>query len=331
MAAIRKALLFGFLVFLAGAPVAGQVGIAPEDELRVAEAVRLAEQIQERVWRGWSAAPFELLLVTADHEFLFGAKEPPSGWVPAETVARMSGRVWQRPRVFSPAFLATFPAFGRSPVIIIGRAEATEKTSTAWVLTVLHEHFHQLQMSRPGYFDAVNALDLSRGDTSGMWMLNYAFPYDSVPVARAMAALALELADAIEQPSAARREAFWRDYRRFLDGLDESDRRYLRLQLWQEGVARYVELRAAEIAAREFVPSREFSALQDYEAFGILAHRLRDGILSELRAANLPVQRRILFYPFGAGLALLLDQSGASWKTGYFDWTFLAGAGSSAP
>ncbi|HET9294044.1 MAG TPA: hypothetical protein VFO06_07090 [Gemmatimonadales bacterium] len=331
MVSIRKAPLIGCLVFLAAAPAAGQVGIAPEDGLRVAEAIRLAEQIQERVWPGWSAAPFELLLVTADHEFLFGAKVPPSGWTPADSVARLSGRVWQRPRVFSPAFLATFPAFGRSPVIIIGRAEATEKTSTAWVLTVMHEHFHQLQMSRPGYFDAVNALDLSRGDTSGMWMLNYAFPYDSVPVARAMAALALELADAVEQPSAARREAFWRDYRHFLDSLGETDRRYLRLQLWQEGVARYVELRAAEIAAREFVPSREFSALQDYEAFGILAQRLRDGILSELRAANLPVQRRVLFYPFGAGLALLLDQSGARWNSAYFDWTFLAGAGSSGP
>jgi hypothetical protein len=233
--------------------------------------------------------------------------------------------------VFSPGFLATFPAFGRSPVIIIGRAEATGKHSTAWVLTVAHEHFHQLQMSRPGYFDAVNALDLSGGDTSGMWMLNYAFPYDSVPVARSMAALAKELAEAVERPSAAGRDAFWRNYRHFVDGLGERDRRYLRLQLWQEGIARYVELRAAETAAREFVPSREFRALPDYQPFESLARSLRDGILSGLRAADLPAQRRVLFYPFGAGLALLLDQADSTWKNGYFDWTFLASVAPPAP
>jgi hypothetical protein len=328
MTSARKALVFGSLVSLAAAPADGQAGVAPEDGIRVAEAVRLAGQIQEQVWPGWSAAPFDLLLVTSDHEFRIGAEDPPSGWAPAESIPGIPGPVWQRPRVFAPTFLATFPAFGRSPVIIIGRAEATGKPSTAWVLTVLHEHFHQLQMSRPGYFDAVNALDLSRGDTTGMWMLNYAFPYDSVPVARAMAALAGELAEAIEQPSAARREAFWEHYRHFLAGLGEGDRRYFRLQLWQEGIARYVELRAAETAARDFVPSREFSALQDYQDFGSLAHRLRGGILSGLRAADLPAQRRILFYPFGAGLALLLDQAGVAWKVDYFDWTFLAEAGS---
>jgi hypothetical protein len=140
---------------------------------------------------------------------------PPSGWTHAEPVAGLAGPVWQRARVFSPTFLATFPAFGGSPVVIIGRAQTTGKRSTAWVLTVLHEHFHQLQMSRAGYFAAVNALDLAAGDTTGMWMLNYPFPYDSAPVARAMTAVAQELAETVEHPSAARRDAFWQNYRAF--------------------------------------------------------------------------------------------------------------------
>lgn len=146
-----------------------------------------------------------------------------------------------------------------------------------------------------------------------------------------MAALAQQLAEAVEHPSEARRNGFGRSHRAFLDSLSERDRRYLQFQLWQEGVARYVELRAAEVAAREFTPSPEFSALRDYQAFDSLARRLREGILSELRAANLPAQRRLLFYPFGAGLALLLDQSGAMWKADYFDWTFFAGVGAPPP
>jgi hypothetical protein len=48
-------------------------------------------------------------------------------------------------------------------------------------------------------------------------------------------------------------------------------------------------------------------------------------------AADLPAQRRVLFYPFGAGITLLLDQSGTAWKSAYFDWSFLAGAGSTDP
>ena len=319
------------VMLLAAAPLAGQEAFGVEDRIRVAEAFRLAERIQDSVWAGWSVAPFELLLVTGDRELLFRAGGPPSGWTPAEPVAGLPGPVWQRARVFSPTFLATFPAFGGSPVVIIGRAETTGKSSTAWVLTVLHEHFHQLQMSRAGYFAAVNALDLSAGDTTGMWMLNYPFPYDAAPVARAVTALAQGLAEAVEHPSDARRAAFWQDYRRFLNSLGEPDRRYLSFQLWQEGVARYVELRAAEVAAREFVPSTEFRALHDYDTYDSLARRLREGILAELRSADLPAQRRVLFYPFGAGMALLLDQSGTAWKSDYFDWSFLAGAGSPDP
>lgn len=319
------------LWLLVSLPLAAQEGFPAADRIRVAEAFRLAERIQDSVWPGWSVAPFELLLVTGDRELLLHAGAAPPGWTPVDPVAGLRGPVWERARVFPPTFLATFPAFGGSPVIIIGRAETTGKRSTAWVLTVLHEHFHQLQMSRAGYFAAVNALDLSAGDTTGMWMLNYPFPYDSAPVARAVTALARELAEAVEHPSDARRVAFWRNYRRFLNSLGEHDRRYLGFQLWQEGVARYVELRAAEVAAREFIPSTEFGALPDYDTYDTLARRLREGILSELRSADLPAQRRVLFYPFGAGVALLLDQSGTAWKSDYFDWSFLAGAGTPDP
>ena len=51
------------------------------------------------------------------------------------------------------------------------------KTSTPWVVTMLHEHFHQLQDSQPNVFQDVMALDLAGGDQTGMWMLNYPFPY----------------------------------------------------------------------------------------------------------------------------------------------------------
>ena len=42
----------------------------------------------------------------------------------------------------------------------------------------MHEHFHQLQWAQPEYLKAIDDLGLSKGDATGMWMLNYPFPYD---------------------------------------------------------------------------------------------------------------------------------------------------------
>jgi hypothetical protein len=47
----------------------------------------------------------------------------------------------------------------------------------------MHEHFHQLQDSQPGLFQKIDELGLSHGDSSGMWMLNYPFPYEMPVVA----------------------------------------------------------------------------------------------------------------------------------------------------
>ena len=88
---------------------------------------------------------------------------------------------------------------GGVPTIVIGQAENTDKkTSTPWVVTMLHEHFHQLQYSQPGYYDDVNALGLSRGDQGGMWMLNYPFPYDWPEMKEHFSILSKLLADALQ-------------------------------------------------------------------------------------------------------------------------------------
>ena len=84
-----------------------------------------------------------------------------------------------RERVFPPNLRACFPAVGDVSTIVIGQPAATEQSSTFWVLTVLHEHFHQLQNAQPDYYSSVDSLNLARGDSTGGWMLNFPFPYDS--------------------------------------------------------------------------------------------------------------------------------------------------------
>lgn len=305
-----------------GRPAMASSGPELIDLVRLAEAFRLADAVQGKVWPGLEAAPFPVLLVAADREFLVRAARAPDGFESAGYSGVLRAEIWNRARSFDPGLLATFPAFGPPPVIVIGRAGATGKASTDWILTVLHEHFHQHQMSDPEYYAQVDALDLSGGDQSGRWMLNYPFPYQSEEIAGSFAALSRELAGLLASPSPPQRRRFWRKYAKFLGRLSDRDRRYLSLQVWQEGVARYVELRAAEAAAAAHTPTIEFRALPDFQEFAAVAARMRDDILAQLRSPDLSKGQRVSLYAFGAGLALLLDQEGDAWKGRYLSDKF---------
>jgi hypothetical protein len=274
------------------------------------------------VWPGWSQAPFDLLLVSGDHEYLVRSSARPEGFVELEEDPLL-GRVLARPRVFAPRFLATFPAFGGEPTIVVGTPEQTGKSSTAWVVTLLHEHFHQLQYSAPDYYPRVQALDLAGGDTSGMWMLDYPFPYDAPANGDLVAGLRRLLAYQVTGAGAGETEArFWTVYGELRDALAPADYRYLSFQLWQEGIARYIELRVAEAAARGAGPSPELRALPDFVPYETLAADLRQTLLAELRGASLAEDRRVVFYAFGAALGLLLDRSGVDWKERYLTEMF---------
>jgi len=301
-----------------GAKEPARPGLAPRNRVRLTEAFSVMADVQDAVWPKWSRAPADLVLVDAEFEYLLRSREHPAGFevLPADPV--LGAPVLVRKRTFPPDFLATFPAFGPTPTIVVGTAEATGKASTAWVLSVLHEHFHQLQYSDAGYWQETKALGLAGNDESGMWMLNYPFPYESVSAR--FAALAVELAQLLDAGAAAgpeQREALWRHYATFCTSLEPQDHRYLSFQLWQEGIARYVELKVAEAAARKHRVSGDFARLPDYQGFAEAAASLRRGILHGLRTDRMNAEKRLVFYAFGAGLGLLLDQEGADWHDRY--------------
>jgi len=118
--------------------------LTADDAVRIREFYRLAAQIQNQIWPDWSRTPAPLLLVTPDTEFLTHHAEPPKGFEKA------GDDLYARPRQFPTNLLATFPAFGPPSVIVIGEPRnTTSKTSTPWLVTLMHEHFHQLQNAQP--------------------------------------------------------------------------------------------------------------------------------------------------------------------------------------
>jgi len=309
-------LLTLLLLAISGFAQAPAPALPRADAVRIHEFYLLSPQIADQIWPGWKATPAPLLLVTKETEFLTHHPHPPAGF------AKVTNDIYARPRQFPVNLLATFPAFGPPSVIVIGEPENTEaKTSTPWLFVLMHEHFHQLQDSQPGVFQAVDELGLSRGDKTGMWMLNYPFPYTRTELAHSFSALRDALLAALaEQGHAAFVAAankYAADRKKFFAQLSEDDRKYLSFQLWKEGIARYTQVRAAELAAR-YQPTIEYQALPDFESFSEYASTARNQSLAELRKINLATDQRITVYSWGAAEGFLLDRLKPKWKESYF-------------
>lgn len=320
-------------LLLAASLLAGQVaakaeepsrppGIPEPDRIRLAEAYRLAASIGDTIWPGWSRVPFATVLVAGDYEYFVRHPHPPSGSTPLGHDELLGSDVFARPRTFSPEFLATFPLEGISTVVV-GRQETTgSKSPTDWVVTLLHEHFHQLQDGQPKIFERMAALGLARGDKTGMWMLNFPFAYDSPRVQSAYAAAASTLREALVRGDSGAVAAYRNARAAFRAGLSVDDRKYMDFQLWKEGVARYTQLRVAHWAARHFAPTTTFYALPGYVSFKEVAQSLADQIPKELAELELSKAKRTVFYPYGAAEALLLDRIRPSWRERYFEDLF---------
>ena len=305
-----------------------QPTLSPKDRTRLAEAFRLGDQLGDRIWPGWSKAPFAVLLVTPEHEFLIRHPQPSADFVKLGYDETLKSDISFRKRTMSPSFLATFPAIPGSIVstIVVGQAENTfVKTSIPWVVTLLHEHFHQLQDSQPNFYKDVNALNLSRGDESGMWMLNYAFPYDRAEVQEQFVTTSKLLVAALRSPKRERAKRM-ADYlaarEKFRQLVSEDDYKYLAFQFWKEGIARYTEFRIADLAAKGYRPTREFRALKDYRTFADFAQTTYEGIFRQLMTQKLGESKREVVYSFGAAEGLLLDLMKPGWRASYFSQKF---------
>lgn len=319
----KLALIFLVLLSLQATIAQEKPTIPYVDRIRLAEAFRIGETLGNQIWKGWDKAPFAVLLVTPEHEFLIRHSRPSEDFNLIGYDPLLKSNVYFRERTFSPNLLATFPAVGGISTIVIGQAENTlKKTSTPWVVTVLHEHFHQLQNSQPNYYKDVNVLNLSRGDKTGMWMLNFDFPYTSPEVKQQFIVMSRLLVETLQAKRksdfSANLAAYLKARKQFEKILSPDDYKYFSFQVWQEGIARYTECRIAELAAKKFKPSEEFQALKDYEPFKGVAAEIKNAIIKELSTLRLDEYQRVAFYPLGAGEGFLLDRINPQWQNRYF-------------
>jgi hypothetical protein len=260
------------------------------------------------LWPGFGGAPFGFLLITDKTETLLCHERVPDGFAPAGAEpATGCKRFTRAPSGLPNSLLAALPLFGPPSVIVMGTPVATERSEASWVRTILHEHFHQWQTGLPNYFERAQALNLRGRDRTGMWMLNYPFPYARADVVKAQAMASRALANALAARCTPDFYPRFDDYLRsrwaFEAAAGAKNWRYIEFQLWQEGVARWTE-----ITLGKSYPDTEVAKS---------AAELEERTLASLRSPDMPADKRDFVYSYGAGEAMLMEACSAGWRRHY--------------
>ena len=91
------------------------------DRTRLAEAFRIGESLGNRVWSNWDKAPFAVLLITPEYEFLIRHPRPSADFTLVGNDQLLKSNVYFRKRTQSVHFLPPFRG-GGVPTIVIGQA-----------------------------------------------------------------------------------------------------------------------------------------------------------------------------------------------------------------
>jgi hypothetical protein len=281
---------------------------APAVGATIAAMRSFAKAQGDKLWPGYGAAPFGFLLVAGDKEQLLCQSPAPDGFT-ADGKDAASGCVrYVRARSGLPdTLLAAMPVFGPPSTIVMGTPETTGRSDADWTRTILHEHFHQWQDSLPKFFERAAALGLAGEDHSGMWMLNYPFPYSDPRTVAAFDTAAGALGAAVDargKPGFKAKVAAYLAARRNLARTaGEKNWRYAEFELWKEGVARWTEV---ELGKR--YPDAAVSAS---------AEELDRKARAWLDKPDLARAGREFVYPYGAAEAKLLEACWPAWRREY--------------
>jgi hypothetical protein len=323
---MKRIIISLFLFFINSSELFSQTGsseIRYEDKIRIREAVNFFNQHGNKLWTGWDKAPFGVLLVTNDNEYLINYENPPEDFKLLGLDTILNANIYSRARKFPVNLLATFNAVNNIPTIVVGQPENAGRSSMGWLKALLHEHFHQMQYSEPDYVEKTKELDLAGDDSSSMWMLNYPFPYEDDKVAEQYRSLTQAAKDAAFADSGKEFEnkynVFMFEREKIKKLLSEKDYKYFSFQIWQEGIAQYTENGMIQIMKdNRFEPSGEFKSLSDYKQIDSFYVRMINNLKENADLLDLRTSKRACFYTLGALQGMILDKVNPDWKGLYF-------------
>ncbi|HEX5259092.1 MAG TPA: hypothetical protein VFW35_09985 [Sphingomicrobium sp.] len=281
---------------------------APDVGRSIAAVRSFAKSAGDKLWHGYGSAPFEFLLVAGDQEELFCRAEAPKGFKAEGTDSASGCARYVRPRTGLPdKLLAALPVFGPPSTIVMGTPQSTGRSDADWTRTILHEHFHEWQDALPGFYARAANLGLAGSDNSGMWMLNYPFPYSDPAVVSAFNDASHALGVAVD---ARGKPGFRAAFDRYLaaraklaTAAGEKNWRYAEFELWKEGIARWTEIELGKRYPDAAVSKSAFELERKTRAW--------------LDRPDLAGTGREFVYPFGASEAMLLEACNPAWRSQY--------------
>jgi len=296
-----------------------------EDKVRMREAMDISKKFGDSIWDGFNKPPFTIILVTDDYEYLINHPYPSKDFKLLGDDEFLNAKVHFRPQQFSKSFLATFPAVNGVNCIVIGTPENTGLNSTQWIITLLHERFHQYQYTSPNYHKEALALGLSNGDESGMWQLNYPFPYEGKLVNKKYEKYTRYLVKAVENRTSKNWDRVYRKLMKrknnFKKALSKNDYKYISFQWYQEGVARYTEYAFLELL-QNYQPSKEVLSLNNFISFNDYKDQFCNKHIANVVRLKLSEIKRVTVYDVGFAEALIVEKQNPNWKKMYLKEKF---------
>lgn len=294
------------------------------DRIRISEARKISSQFGDLIWEGFNKPPFSILFVTDEMEYLMDHYYQPDDFEQLDYDTVIQTTIHHRPSQMNKAFLATFPFAGLN-TIVIGTPENTGLNTTEWIITLLHERFHQYQYTSPNYLLDINDLNLANGDETGMWQLNYPFPYKDPLVINAYEVYTNALYNAVKAIGTddwdKAKKVFFEARKSFKERLSSDDYKYISFQWYQEGVARYTEYAFLEKLAG-YTPSYELKELPDFIAFDDYKEAFFEKHIENVRSLKLEEVGRITVYDVGFAETLILRKLNAGWDENYLKIKF---------
>lgn len=289
------------------------------DRRMIADAQAIVRNEGDILWAGLSQAPLPTLLIGPERETLFcGLPSLGFSAIGFDPITRCTMQVRAREL---PVDLAAAMDLGNVSVIHMGLPDALEATQADWIVTFLHETFHQYQSTLPGYFSAVDVVRARLGKTGEQWVLEYPFPYADPKVKAAFAAMTQSSGQFLSAENDAQANAAIRSYvearNRARVAMSPDDWLYYEFQVGQEGVARWTELRFAT-AAGDTRP--EIAIIGKERTSGLAVS------LSAINSQGLNMWKRSTFYVLGAIEASMLERVRPQWQREYANNPFAMGS-----
>jgi hypothetical protein len=230
-------------------PVEDRPFLSAEDKVEISEILRLKTEVGDQIWPGFAGADIPIVLFNARYEFLAGLAEPSGAWeiAPGD---EFQGRPYfrretQKPKAFAVRIGARWAGSIGTLGYMNGKIPLKLGPDFHMAMT-LHEMFHAFQAEQaPERFP--KALAVYKVETR--------YPYKDKEFAAAWTQEGAALAQALKATDDAGAirlaQSFLkiRDARRGAAGLASELLDYERELEWLEGLAKYAEIRAYELAA----------------------------------------------------------------------------------